>query len=97
MKKLITILTIITMTAGMLAGIYAHDQSLARATDILVIREQISAIHTKLEQDQNLRRARDIESRLWTLENRYEDKIMPISVKEEVQRLGVELRELREK
>lgn len=95
MKKAITFFTLGTLIIAVIGGLHAYDQSLAKATDILVVREQIQAIHVQLKQDQNLRRARDIDQRIWTLEQRYEGRVMPISVKEEMHRLSVELLELR--
>jgi len=95
MKKLITILTCITLSIAILTGVYSHDQSLARATDVLVIREQIKLIHKRFESEQRVRRAQVVQERLWTLSDRYEGKVMPVSVREEARLLKAELARLR--
>jgi len=95
MNKILTYLSVAVIICGAITWGIAHDQSLARATDILVIRAQIQAIHSQLDLDQKLRRARDIDQRIWDLEQRYENKTMPLAVKEEMHRLRVELSELR--
>ncbi len=96
-KRIITVLTVVGLLGGMMGGFYTWNQGLARASDVLVLRAELQAIQRLFKEDQNLRRARDIESRLWVLEQRYEKIKMPISVKEEVHRLQVELKELRRK
>ena len=95
MNKILTYLSVAVIVCGAITWVITHDQSLARATDVMVIRAQIKAIHSQLDLDQKLRRARDIDQRIWDLEQRYENKTMPLSTKEEIHRLQIELSELR--
>jgi len=94
-NKIPAVLAAAAILASGIIWVYNHDQSLARASSVLVLRAQIQAVQTLLKEDQDLRRARDLDERIWILEQRYEGKVMPISVKEEIYRLKVELKELR--
>ena len=95
MKRAITILTAVSLVIGILAGMYAYDQGLAKAGDVQVIRTEIKLLHARFTQDQKIRRSQDIQQRLWQLEDRYEGKPMPQSVREEHRSLQVELDTLR--
>lgn len=95
MNRIVTYLTITTLVFTILGGVYAYDQKKANAADVIVLREQIKLLHKQFNESQKIMRARDIDNRIWTLENRYEGKEMPISVKEEIHRLEMELKELR--
>lgn len=83
------------MLFAVIGGLYSYDQRKANAADVLVMRQEIQLLYKQFQDDQDKRRARDIESRLWTLEQRYENQEMPVSVKEEVFRLNQELKDLR--
>ena len=95
MKRAITILTIITLAVGLITCLWSYDQSKANASDLLVIRAQIANIQQAFKDDQQRRRAQDIEKRIWQLEDRFEGKAFTQSAKEEVRRLKQELKELR--
>ena len=95
MKRAIMILTLITLVTGTLGCLWSYDQSKADAADLLVIRAQIANIQQAFKDDQQRRRAQDIEKRIWQLEDRFEGKAFTQSAKEEVRRLKQELKELR--
>ena len=95
MKRLITILTTITLAVGLITCLWSYDKSKANASDLLVIRAQIANLQTAFTEDQKRRRANDIEQRIWTLEDRFEGRQLTQSVKEELRRLKKELKELR--
>lgn len=95
MKKIITYLTAATLTAGLLSGLYAWTNTLATAGEMQVVRTQIKLLHQKFEADQRIRREQAIQERLWTLSDRYENKPMPQSTKEEKRSLEAELARLR--
>ena len=95
MKRAIMILTLITLVTGTLGCLWSYDKSKANASDLLVIRAQIANIQLSFEAAEKRRRANDIEQRIWTLSDRFENKPIPQSVKEELRRLEKELKELR--
>ena len=97
-----TIVKRISLGAGTLisvcvigAYIFNHDQSLARASDVLKVREEIKMIHQRYQDDRQARRAESVQERIWVLDERYSGKQMPLSVKEEYRSLQAELRKLR--
>lgn len=95
MKRILSYLTAITLAFTLIGGLYAYDQRKANASDVVLVQEQIRLLHKEFSASQKIMRARDIDNRIWTLENRYEGKTIPLSVKEEIHRLKMELRVLR--
>ena len=96
MKRAITILTTITLAVGLITCLIGYDRSKADAADLLVIRAQIENIQKAFKDDQQRRRAKSVEERIWLLEQRFVGKEIPLSTREEIQRLKKELRVLRE-
>jgi hypothetical protein len=95
LKKIATITGII-VSIGVIAGfIFQHDQSLARASDLLKVRAEITILYKQYEDDKKTSRATTVQERIWTLDERFIEKPMPQSVKEEYRRLVVELNKLR--
>ena len=95
MKRLITILTVITLAVGLITCLWSYDQSKANASDLLVIRAQIANIQKSFEAAEKRRRAENVEERIWLLEQRFVGKEIPLSTREEIRRLEKELKELR--
>ena len=91
MKKLAIIIPIILGLLAIGTYIIQYDSSLAKASDVLKIRQEIKLINERYAEDQRIRRIQAIQERVWVLEERYTDKPMPTSVKEEYRRLKFEL------
>ena len=91
MKKLAVIIPIILGLLAIGTYIIQYDSSLAKASDVLKIRQEIKLINERYAEDQRIRRIQAIQERVWVLEERYTDKPMPTSVKEEYRRLKFEL------
>lgn len=110
-KKILTGLTIVSLFIGILGGLWQYDLSKADASEVLVVKEEIRLMQKKYETEMYLMkeefdnrddtmRMRDLDNRIWTLRNRYEGIPLyevPISVKEEIHRLEMELSELKNK
>ena len=107
--KIVTGLTIVSLLLGIMGGFWKYDQTKANAADVEVVKEEIKLMQQKYELEiqlmkkefdtrDNIIRERDLENRIWTLKNRYEGKPtyeIPLSVKEEIHRLEMELNSLR--
>ena len=97
MSRVLTGLTIIVTAGAILGGAYTYDQSIVKAADMLVVREQIKLLYQKFDDEKVIRRIQVIQERLWVLEDRYINTPMPQSVKEEKRKLEKELKKLEEK
>ncbi len=96
MLKKLGLLTSVIVSICVIGGfIIQHDQSLARASELLKVRTEVKILYKKYENDKKTNRANNVQERIWVLEERFLNKQMPRSVKEEYRRLQVELTRLR--
>jgi len=96
LKKIATIAGVIVSIGAIAGFIFQHDQSLARASDLLKVRAEIAILYEKYADDKKTDRSKVVQERIWTLDERFIEKPMPKSVKEEYRRLVVELNKLRQ-
>ena len=96
-NKAVALTAIIGVLALVWTGIKLFDSTYARA-------EKLDYTIERLEQEiqadnelQEQRRLEQIQERIWQLERRYQDAVMPPSVLEEYQRLKFKLEQKRKK
>ena len=80
MKRLFTWLSILAGTVTLIGGLYAVDCHYAKA-------DRLELVEQSLKQYIQQNRANWLQERLYMLEDRYYNKEMPLSVKEEYRRL----------
>lgn len=94
---IVAILTCVTMAGVIIGWAWNHDQSLARASSVTILRTELKLLQKTYEEDRKLQRARDLDERIWVLKMKYEGKQMPQDVREYLYRMEAELAELRRK
>ena len=80
MKRLLTWFSILAGTVTLIGGLYAIDCHYAKA-------DRLELVEQSLKQYIQQNRANWLQERLYMLEDRYYNKEMPLSVKEEFRRL----------
>ncbi len=106
LNKILTCLSIAVIVISAITWTWTHEQSQASAASVTVLRAELGNLNKKFESykkaereqriaDQNRDRAIDLDKRIWLIEQRFIDKPMPITTKEELFRLKQELKELR--
>jgi hypothetical protein len=97
LKLCISILTLLTLAGAILGWAYTHDQSLARASSVMVLRAEIQQIQLNGENYRKIAEAKDLERRIFELKLSYEGRQMPREIREYLFRMESDLRELRRK
>jgi len=95
MKKYLIYLPLITVVFGVLVWGYNHDMSLARASDILKVREEIRLMNQRYANDAKKSKATYLDKRIWTIKQRYQYATMDQTTKETLRDLELELQQLR--
>ena len=86
-------LTLALLAAG--TWIYNHDMSLARASDILKVREEIRLMNERYANDAKKSRALYLDKRIWTIQQRFLKYPIDQITKEMLKDLEIELQQLR--
>lgn len=87
MKKVITYLSALVLLGSVIGAWVFADDRWAKA-------QQLFALECRLDQKIDQDKANWIQQRIWTLEDRYSQGNMPVSVKEEYRQLKKQLNKL---
>lgn len=95
MKKWLLYIPFVTFLIGVAGWAYQHDMSLARASDVLKVREEIRLMNQRYMDDSKKSKALYLDKRIWTIKQRYQYIPMDQTTKEMVRDLELELEQLR--
>jgi len=95
MKKYLIYIPLVTLIFGLFVWGYNHDMSLARASDVLKVREEIRLMNQRYANDEKKSRAMYLDKRIWTIKQRFLKYPMDQTTKETVKDLEIELQQLR--
>lgn len=96
-----TIISLLTLIGIIFGGYFYIDTRYALAENtrqsMQEISESLQKLNEKIDNTNNSIRYKEIQSRIWKIEEKYEGKKMPDIVKEEYKQLKFELEEMRKK
>ena len=95
MKKYLIYLPLAVFLIGTGSWAYNHDMSLARASDVLKVREELRLMNQRYSDDAKKRQALYLDKRIWTIQQRYLNTPMDQTTKETLRDLQLELQQLR--
>jgi len=89
MKRVLSIAGAIILLGSLITLCFGVDKYYTHQSDFLAL--EASHYYELYKQ-----RANDLQNRIWKLEDRYEDKSMPVEVKAEVRQMQLELEEIKQ-
>ena len=95
MKKYLIYLPLAVFLLGAGGWVYNHDMSLARASDIIKVREELRLMNQRYTDDAKKRQALYLDKRIWTIKQRYLNTPMDQTTRELLRDLEFELQQLR--